>query len=296
VTAFLAIGGVLLDQLLGEPRRGHPLVFFGHLAQLLERRMNRGRRIDGVLALGILLLPPVALAGLLVHRFGFWIELPLLYFVLGARSLTEHAQAVAQALLQGDLSLARQRVGWMVSRDTADMDADAVSRATIESVLENGNDAIFAALFWFFLTGGTGALAYRLLNTLDAMWGYRTERFAAFGWSAARLDDLVNWLPARCTALSYALAGNRSMALQCWRRQAHLLASPNGGVVMTAGAGALGVELGGDARYHGRLQHKPRFGTGPAPGGKDIGRALDLVRRSLLIWLGLFLLLELSCA
>ncbi|NJM12317.1 MAG: hypothetical protein HC889_10895 [Synechococcaceae cyanobacterium SM1_2_3] len=130
---------------------------------------------------------------------------------MGACSLAQHAEAVATALQSGDLPLARQRVGLIVSRDTTDLDEEGISRATIESVLENGCDAIFGALFWFVLAGAPGVVLYRLANTLDAMWGYRTARYLHFGWAAARLDDGLNWLPARLTALSYAAVGRNPL-------------------------------------------------------------------------------------
>ncbi len=128
-------------------------------------------------------------------------------------------------------------------------------------------------------------MIYRLANTLDAMWGYRTPRFNQFGEFAARLDDLLNWAPARLTALSYGAAGEWSAAMRCWRTQSQQLSSPNAGPVMTAGAGALGIELGGPAIYHGELKQKPFFGLGKSPQSSDIYRALDLLNKSLVIWL-----------
>ena len=282
-----AVAGVLLDQWLGEPRRAHPLILFGALATRLERRLNRGRwrRPGGLVALSLLVLPPTLVALQLGHWFGLWLEIPLLWLVLGGRSLSDHALAVARPLQAGDLPEARRRVARIVSRDALAMDRPAVTRATIESVLENGNDALFAPLFWFLLAGAPGALAYRLVNTLDAMWGYRTGRYRRFGWGAARLDDLLNWLPARLTAIGYALAGDRHRAFRCWRRQAAALASPNGGVVMTAGAGALGITLGGPAHYRGEAVDKPWFGGPAAAQPADIARAVDLLENSLLLWL-----------
>jgi adenosylcobinamide-phosphate synthase len=155
----------------------------------------------------------------------------------------------------------------------------------VESVLENGADAIFSVLFWFLVAGTPGVVVYRLANTLDAMWGYRTARFQDFGWFAARLDDLLNWLPARLTALGYALAGDLHRSFRCWRDQSGGLDSPNAGVVMTAGAGALGLVLGGPGSYAGMVKDKPWFGSGSAPRSGDIYRALDLVHKSLLYWL-----------
>ena len=177
----------------------------------------------------------------------------------------------------------------MVSRQTEDLDAAGVAGACIESTLENGNDAIFGALFWFALLGGPGAVLFRLANTLDAMWGYRNQRFADFGWAAARLDDLLNLVPARLTALSYALCGSTRTALRCWRQQAPRWKSPNAGPVMSAGAGSLGLALGGPAVYHGRVESRPPLGEGRPASAEDIGRALTLVRRSLWLWLSALL-------
>jgi adenosylcobinamide-phosphate synthase len=291
-----ALAAVGLDRLLGEPRRLHPLVGFGRLADAAERACNRGqgtawRRLAGLLAWGLLVLPWVALAAWATPRtlFGWAVDALLLYLALGGRSLAEHALRVASDLAAGDLDSARRHVGWMVSRDTSELDASGVANAGIESTLENGNDAVLGALFWFALLGGPGAVLFRLANTLDAMWGYKTERHLHFGWAAARLDDALNYLPARLTALSYALFGATRRALACWRRQAPLWESPNAGPVMAAGAGSLGLALGGAAIYHGRLEERPPLGEGRAARGEDIGRALSLVRCSLGLWLALFL-------
>ena len=196
---------------------------------------------------------------------------------------------VAQALRLGDLRLARERVGYMVSRNTAQLDATGVARAGSESVLENGSDAVFAALFWFVIAGAPGVVLYRLSNTLDAMWGYRNARFERFGWAAAKIDDGLNYLPARLVALTYALLGKTALALRCWRTQAPLWDSPNAGPVMAAGAGALGVSLGGAAEYHGELHQRPELGAGPQPRARDIERALNLVYGGVLLWLALLL-------
>ncbi|HKB54800.1 MAG TPA: cobalamin biosynthesis protein, partial [Ramlibacter sp.] len=182
----------------------------------------------------------------------------------------------------------------MVTRELDDAGRSDVARAAVESTLENGNDAVFGALFWFFIAGAPGAVAYRLVNTLDAMWGYKTARYLAFGWAAARLDDLMNWLPARLTALTYSLAGNTQAGIACWRAQARRWESPNAGPVMAAGAGALGLELGGPARYHGAWKDRPRLGSGATPGAIDINRALGLVFASIALWLAVLGLLALA--
>ena len=140
------------------------------------------------------------------------------------------------------------------------------------------------APFWFALAGAPGVVAYRLVNTLDAMWGYRNQRYRDFGWAAARLDDLLNLVPARLTALSYALLGRGRDALHCWRHQARRWNGRNAGVVMAAGAGALGVRIGGPSRYGGQLRERPWLGTARAPGAGDILAALRLVSRSTALW------------
>jgi len=286
-----ALAAVLLDRLLGEVRRWHPLVGFGNLAARLEKHINR-RSVTGGLAAWLLAVGPwVALACWLRPLAPFAVDVVLLYFALGAQSLCEHAEAIAQPLQAGRLDEARQRVGWIVSRETAQLDASGVAKAGVESVLENGNDAIFGTLFWFALLGGPGALLFRLANTLDAMWGYRTERFNLFGRFAARLDDALNWLPARLTALTYALLGHTRVALACWRTQAPGWDSPNAGPVMSAGAGSLGVQLGGAAIYHGEVEIRPPLGNGPEPVAADLGRAIALIRHSLWLWLAVFFLI-----
>ncbi len=288
-----AVAGVLLDRMFGEVSRWHPLVGFGRLAVGLEQRLNRGRarRAQGLGAWALAVLPWVALAAWLRDPglVGWLLDVGLLYLALGGRSLAEHAERVAADLRSGDLAAARQHVGWIVSRNTSALDSSGVAKACVESTLENGNDAVFGALFWFALLGGPGAVLFRLANTLDAMWGYKTERFLAFGWAAARIDDLLNYVPARLTALSYALCGRTRIALACWRRQAPVWESPNAGPVMSAGAGSLGLALGGPAIYHGQLEERPVLGAGRAAQAEDILRALSLVRRSLMLWLAVLL-------
>jgi adenosylcobinamide-phosphate synthase len=289
--SLIAIAVVLMDWLLGEPRRHHPLIGFGRLAIRVERRLYgspriapSARRLRGVLAVAVLLVPFTLAASLVAacQGMGMAFSVLALYWALGLRSLHDHARPVAQALSTGEEAKARARVSLMVSRDSAALD---ITRAATESVLENGNDGVFGALFWSVMAGAPGAVLYRLANTLDAMWGYRTERYLHFGWAAARLDDVLNYLPARLTALTYALLGSARQGLACWRSQARAWDSPNAGPVMAAGAGALGVVIGGPARYAGEWHDRPILGVGNVPTLDDIERALRLVRRGVGLWL-----------
>lgn len=295
------MAAVALDWLLGEPRRFHPLVGFGRLAQACEHRC-RGlenhspylQRLRGVIAVVLLIAPFVAAVALLsaVPQFGLVVDVLALYFALGHRSLHDHARPVARALHANDEPEARRRVSLMVSRDSAALD---IENAATESVLENGNDGVFGALFWFAVTGGAGAVLYRLANTLDAMWGYRNERYLYFGWAAARFDDVLNYIPARLTALTYAVLGRTRLALNCWRVQAPAWDSPNAGPVMAAGAGALGVSLGGRACYQGEWHDRPPLGAGRKPTADDIERALKLVRYGVVLWLIVLFAIEGVC-
>lgn len=293
-TASVVIAAVLLDALLGEPSRFHPLAGFGQLANHVERLLNKDRsspasRIIGLLSWLLLLTPFVMLGYFLTHAITnsliIWLtNVLLLYFSIGARSLTQHAQQIYVPLSQHNLDEARHTISMIVSRDTNQLNENEIATATVESVLENGNDAIFGAIFWFILLGGAGTLMFRLANTLDAMWGYKTPRFLHFGWAAARIDDLLNLIPARLTALSYALCGHTISALRCWSSQARTWYSPNAGPVMATGAGALQIKLGGAAVYHGVCKQRPILGLGKPASTQDILRAIRLINHSLWLW------------
>jgi len=292
--AFACLAAVALDSWFGEPNRWHPLVAFGQLAERVERALHPGvlsmaksQFRHGVLGVVLLIMPPTVIVAMLagVPVFGWLVSVVVLYLALGGASLFEHALPVRDALLDDNLPAARAAVGNLVSRDTTNLDAHQVSTAAVESLLENGCDAVFGALFWFAVAGAPGVVFYRLVNTLDAMWGYRTERYLWFGRAAARLDDFMNWIPARLSALGYALMGNFQLAWRCAREQSRTWESTNAGTVMAAGAGALGVTLGGGAPYHGQWKDRPVLGQGRVPGPHDLDAATALVRRTLILWL-----------
>lgn len=298
LTALAAPAALILDHVLGEPRRWHPLVGFGQWADTIETRLRDtlgASRTSGALAWCLSVLPWVGLTSGLCsildgHWLGNMLAAGVLYASVGLRSLSDHAMAIARPLLSGDLVQARQALGYIVSRDTAALDESQIATGAVESVLENGCDAVFAALFWFALLGPTGAVLYRLSNTLDAMWGYKNTRYLSFGWAAARMDDVLNFIPARLTALGYALLGDTRTALAAWRDQGDQWKSPNAGPVMASGAGALTLQLGGAACYGGEWQQRPPLGAGRSPVAADIPRAIGLVRRTALLWTALIVL------
>jgi len=296
MTAFwIMVAALALDWLLGEPRRWHPLVGFGRMAAAVERRVYGPTRWRGVVAWLVAVVPLTVLAAWLAQLSGWGVAFSIwaVYFAVGHKSLHDHLRPVATALAAGDAAQARELVARVVSRDSAALD---IAAAATETTLENGNDGVFGALFWFAVAGAPGAILYRLANTLDASWGYRSARYLQFGWAAARLDDVLNYVPARLTALTYALLGQTRVALRCWRLQAPTWDSPNAGPVMAAGAGALGVRLGGPARYQGEWHERPPLGEGAAATGADIERALGLVRHGVLLWLAVAFVLGFSHA
>ncbi|MCB5195106.1 adenosylcobinamide-phosphate synthase CbiB [Deefgea salmonis] len=286
---------LLLECCWGEPRRYHPLVGFGRLANTLAQRFNRGAGLVLRGGLAWLILVGGALGVFIGLRWQVMQYSPLwayaldawaLWFSLGAKSLLAHVAAIGAPLLAGDLPLARTQLQKIVSRDCQALDASQVAAGAVESCLENGADAIFASLFYFMLLGGAGALVHRLANTLDAMWGYKTQKWLRFGRCAARMDDVLNWVPARLCAVSYALLGQTRLAFMAWRQQAPLWDSPNAGPVMAAGAGALGIRLGGAAPYHGQIELRPELGFGPLASAPDIARSIQLIQTTLACWLG----------
>ncbi|KRC88654.1 cobalamin biosynthesis protein CobD [Terrabacter sp. Root85] len=281
--------GWALDRAFGDPRRWHPVAGFGSAATALEQRTYAVRRARGVAHVALLVGATAGL-GVVAERSTrrsdvahTLVTAAATWAVLGGRSLTREASTIDGQLRRGDLEAARVQVRHLVGRDTTRLDADEVARACIESLAENTSDAVVAPLLWGALLGVPGLLGYRAVNTLDAMVGHRNDRYREFGWAAARLDDVVNWVPARvAAALTLASAGSRERAVAGWaavRRDAPAHPSPNGGVVEAAFAGVLGVRLGGSNVYDGESEDRGTLGTGPAARAHDIGPAARLARR-----------------
>jgi len=272
-TAFVLSCAMVLDALLGEPRwmwnrLPHPAVMMGQAVGWLDERLNNGtaRRTKGAAAVALLVLG-AALLGMALDLFGWPVEIVVVAVLLAQRSLVDHVRAVADAL-RLSVAEARRAVGMIVGRDTAKMDQPDIARAAIESAAENLSDGVIAPAFWFLVAGLPGLLIYKIVNTADSMIGYRTPRYEAFGWAAARLDDVLNVIPARLTALLIAAS---HWVLRDWRAvmtEARLHRSPNAGWPEAAMARALNVALSGPRSYDGTVQHFPWV---HGFGRKDIG-------------------------
>jgi len=273
--ALLAGVGIVADRLLGEPpSRLHPVVGFGRVMRAVERGMYRDSRMPGVAHAAIGTGLGLAAGGLVGSTaVATWLA-------VAGRGLGDAATAVASALDSGDLPLARSRLPALVGRDTSALDEKEMARAVVESVAENTVDAVVAPALWAALLGAPGALAYRAVNTLDAMVGHRSSRYRHYGWASARLDDWAGCVPARVTAALVAVVRPRAAAavFTAVRIQAPAHPSPNAGMAEAAFAAALGLRLGGENRYGDRVEFRPPLGTGrPAEPG-DIARAVALSR------------------
>ena len=240
-----------------------------------------------LIVLAFTLLPTVVVQALLPGGwFGILTGGLLAWPLIAARSLHDHVRAVADPLLAGDVEAARRSVAMIVGRDPARLDRAGLARAATESLAENASDGIVAPVFWGVVAGLPGIAAYKAINTMDSMIGHRNDRYEAFGKAAARLDDVVNWVPARLTGLLFALAhpGRFGTAWQVMRRDAGAHRSPNAGWPEAAMAGALGIRLPGPRQYGDRVAEEPWVNAGaPDPGAGDLERALSLYRRAMVL-------------
>jgi len=308
--ALAVLVALALDAAIGDPpalwrRLGHPVVWIGRVIDAADQRFNQDdatsvrRRAAGCALTFALVAGAVAagfgVAALLAAPFG-WAAVGVLCSPWPAqRSLFEHVDAVRAPLVAGDDDAARDALGMIVGRDLDGADAGAMAGAAIESLAESWSDGVGAPVFWFALAGPAGLIAYKAVNTADSMIGHRTQRHVAFGWAAARLDDVMNGVPARLTACALAIAAlwtpgaQPRAALSAMRRDASSHRSPNAGWPEAACAGALGLALGGPRAYGGVPTAEPVMGAGGRrpTGGADLAAALRLTRRSApLIWIG----------
>ncbi|QQO37785.1 cobalamin biosynthesis protein CobD [Bradyrhizobium diazoefficiens] len=302
-----------VDALLGWPSPlfawiGHPVTWLGRLIAGIDTGWNRAsappvlRRAAGIAGTLLVIALAVALGWLLQSLLQFlfpwvWIQIALVgvlaWPLVALRSLHDHVAAVANPLQGGDIASAREAVARIVGRDPAALDEAGIARAAIESLAENASDGIVAPVLWGALFGLPGILGYKAINTLDSMIGHRSERHEAFGWAAARIDDVANFIPSRLTGFLFVvLAPKRSEALSCMTRDARRHRSPNAGWPEAAMAGALRVRLSGPRIYHGSATDEPWLNEGARdPLAADIVEGLTIYRRAMLLLAGVLAIL-----
>ncbi|MFD9306581.1 cobalamin biosynthesis protein [Streptomyces sp. NPDC060048] len=296
VFAYGATAGLIGDRILGDPRRGHPVAAFGRACAAVERALWRDDRARGVLhtlicAGGATAVGALGARAVRSRRPVARIALTAAatWAVVGGTSLGREARAIGGALAAGDAEVARERLPHLCGRDPQALDEQQMARAVVESVAENTSDAVVGALVWGALAGVPGLLAFRAVNTLDAMVGHKSPRHLRYGWASARLDDVAGWPGARLTALAAVLAGpDRRGAVRAWRADAAKHPSPNAGPVESSFAGALGVRLGGTLAYGGRVEHRAVLNgeSGRPVEVADIERAVRLSRQVTWVALG----------
>ena len=297
ITALSVFVGFALDCLLGDPLgRAHPVVLMGKLISFLENQLRprfpktpQGERTAGtIMALTVPLVSAgVGLLLLLAWRIHPWVYLILSSFLcwqcFAARCLMTEAKKVVTCLEQQGLGAGRRQVSMLVGRDTENLTEEQVVKAAVETVAENTSDGVVAPLFWMALFGAVGGLFYKAVNTMDSMVGYKNDRYLHFGRFAAKFDDVVNFIPARLSALAmiasaFLLRLDGQNAWRIWRRDRRNHASPNSAQPESACAGALRVQLGGSASYLGKLYEKPTIGDPIRPIERgDVDRACQLL-------------------
>lgn len=283
--ASLALG-MAVDALFGDPQRHHPVALYGTAATRVERRIYKDSRLWGVAYVGLVAVVPAAMTYVLSKAsrpLTAALTVAAVATSLGGTTLARVAEDIARSARRGDIEAARAKLPWLVGRDVSSLDESGIARATIESVAENTSDAVSGVIVWTALCGLPGCVAFRMVNTLDAMVGHKNDRYLRFGMASARLDDLLGLIPSRATALAFTvcapLVGGRPQdALRAWRHDAPAHPSPNAGPVEATAAGALGVRLGGVNVYHGTVENRGTLGDGREPTMDDISRMVALSR------------------
>ena len=302
---------IAIDALLGWPEQlfrllGHPVTWLGRLIDRVDSTWNRNsdssafRRAAGIAATLVVIATPTILAWIVqVQLTTAWSRIFVIGFLawplVALRSLRDHVAAVARPLRAGDIETARLAVSRIVGRDPATLDGASIARATAESLAENASDGVVAPLFWGTIFGLPGIVGYKAINTLDSMIGHRNSRHEAFGWAAARIDDVTNYVPARLTGVLFALVSTeRRVAMWCMICDGPRHRSINAGWPEAAMAGALGIRLSGPRSYDGNVTEEPWLNAGARdPSADDIDNALNLYRRATLLFAVLLLVLAL---
>ncbi len=299
--AAIMLVGFAIEAVIGWPKAlyraiGHPVTWLGHLIRQLDEWMNlenvddQPRRIAGAIAALAVVAASAEAAAVVAWLLpegwsGLLIGGVLAWPFIATRSLDEHVRAVARPLAAGDLSRARRAVGMIVGRDPEALDEAGIARATLESLAENASDGVVAPIFWGAIFGLPGIVGYKAINTLDSMIGHRTPRHEAFGWAAARIDDVANLIPARLTGLLFAATSGRFRhATGLMMRDAKLHRSPNAGWPEAAMAAALSIRLSGPRAYGDRIANEPWVNeAAPDPTAADLLRGIKLYRRAMAV-------------
>ena len=283
------LGVLIIEALIGYPLCfPHPVVWIGKLISTLDRRWNKGsrRRFAG-LATAVILIALGGGVGVLVeHLASGWIGTAVVILIattgIAQRSLHEHVSAVVRPLCDGNIDAARDALSRIVGRDTAALDASGIAAAATETLAESFCDGVIAPAFWFLILGLPGLFAFKCISTADSMIGHFDERYREFGWASARIDDVMNWVPARLAGGLICLAGTGGWRVMLRDAGKHL--SPNAGWPESAMAGALKVRLGGGATYEGEWIAREILGNGECALPSDLTRALSLYGRACLIF------------
>lgn len=283
---------VALDRMIPDRQGIKPFAWYRDWAESIEERFNGGKRSQGVGAV-LLATVPIVVAVLLVRYIlgelgwilRFLFDVFVLYLCLDIYRLGRTANSVADALIAGDLHEANGQLRELTGKGAPDLNEATIARATVEGVLRQGNSLVVSPIFWFIILGPFGAVLQRLSSILDMLWGHRYERFAEFGWAAARFDDLLGWVPARITALSYALMGSFEDALHCWRKRMGVWSDINSGPLLASGFGAMHMQTYDSAADIGGEYDDRSAEMTVIPDVSHVQRVVALVWRVLLLWL-----------
>ena len=322
-TTLTILLALLLDKTLGEAKQYHYLVGFGWLADKIELALNANYSPDklktnyqsmaqanqqqstlrmkllGTFAWCLLVLPLPTFYFLFMNDLvWYWqilLDASVLYLAIGLNSLHQHTMQIYLPLKAGKIEQARHFTGYIVSRETSALSPQAMSRATVESMLENGHDSVIASMVYYIIGGAPLVILHRFANTLDAMWGYKNTRFNDFGYASAKLDDLLGFFSGKVCTLLYAIQGNIKQSVINAYQQGNQYKSHNGGWVMAAGATVMKITLGGNTLYHGKTVTSPTLGLGRSVSIDDMPRSITLVKRAAILLVFFVFILQLSC-